>query len=206
MRTQNSYEEVFGSDVDKRIHIRAAQVSKLDGFSSSDREDIEQEIAIRIMGRVDGYDAERGSRRMFMARLVDNAVAEIIAERRSPSRNPTGRECSLDELIPDGEGSLVKRADTLDHESHLGHSGPLTEKDLADIHLDLAEVEGELPPRLRELCARLMQERPSDFSKRTGVPKTTVYRWRDRIRERLERLGIGEYSPRKSGKKAAGNQ
>ena len=206
MRTQNSYEEVFGSDVDKRIRIRAAQVSRLDGFTASDREDIEQEIAIRIMGRVDGYDAERGSRRMFMARLVDNAVAEIITERRSPSRNPTGRECSLDELIPDGEGSLVKRAETLDHESHLGHLGPLTEEDLEDLHLDLAEVESELPPKLRELCASLMKERPSDFSKRTGIPKTTVYRWRDRIRERLEKLGIGEYSPRKSGKKSAEDQ
>ena len=90
------------------IRHKARQLVGREGFTESDREDLEQELRTDLLLRLPKYDAERASRKTYIARLVDHKVATIIEARRAAKRD-WRRVCSLDEELTNGEGQPVDR-------------------------------------------------------------------------------------------------
>lgn len=200
MDTENRYEEL-GSFAAKLINRRAAQLAKVEGFNESDREDIEQDLALEVFRRIQDYDPERGKYESFIARIIDHAAYAMIGRRRAAKRDPAREECSLNEMIRDGDGFLVERAETMDHDTYAGRTGSPPEQELQDLRLDLQEVLGSLPPKLRRICDLLAEGRNlPEIARLTGIPQRTIYRARDKIREHFERAGLSDYVGERCGK------
>lgn len=200
MATENRYGEL-GSYAERLIKRKAAEIVKLEGFTPSGLEDIEQDLAFEILRRRPDFDPERSSYETFVTRVVNHAMTDMVDKCWAPKRNPRRCECSLNELIPDSEGGLVERAETLDHETYRRSSAPHTEQELQDLHLDLEDALGSLPPKLRRICDLLAEGKSlPEIARLTSIPQRTIYRARDKIRKHFEHTGLGEYVGRTCGK------
>jgi len=165
------------------IRIKARELVKTAGLPQSEREDVEQELVLDLLGRLSRFDPNRASLRTFVARVVEHGVASLIERRSAQKRDGRRVECSLDELVDDGEGSRVQRAATI--EAHA--------PDVRDLALDLAEVLEGLPPKLRALCEMLPDHTPAQMAEKLGITRRTVSRWVSGLRERFTEAGLDRY-------------
>lgn len=165
------------------------------GFTASDRDDIEQELAIDILRRLPKFDPERAQLATFIARIIDNKIASIIESRKSRFYDFRMHSYSLNEHIQDTDGWVIERGDEIDEDDYLQRAGwqgrPAYE--LLNLRADIARILPCLPPELRELCLRLQTQNVTDISVETGVPRYRIYANIARLRELFLCAGLGVY-------------
>lgn len=165
------------------------------GFTISDRDDIEQELAIDILRRLPKFDPQRAQLMTFITRVIDNKIASIIESRKSRFYDFRLHSYSLNEHTQDTEGWVIERGDEIDEDDYLQqtgwHSRPACE--LIDLKTDIARIFPCLPPELRELCFRLQTQNVTDISAQTGVPRYRIYAEIAKLRDVFEQAGIRSY-------------
>src|SRR2546426_9138681 len=107
----------------RRIRFKARQLVGCYGFTQDDREDLEQELGLDLLRRLPRFDPRRAGLNTFVARVVDHAVATIIARQKSSSRGSRAAKISLDDTVPDGEGNETPRSEVLDAAAYLRRTG-----------------------------------------------------------------------------------
>lgn len=165
------------------------------GFTISDRDDLEQELALDILRRLPKFDPERAQLMTFIARIIDNKIASIIEARKSRFYDFRLHSHSLNEHTQDAEGWTIERGDEIDEDDYLQHTGwhcrPACE--LLDLKADVARILPRLSPELRELCSRLQTQNVTDISADMGVPRYRIYAEIARLRDAFEQAGLREY-------------
>lgn len=165
------------------------------GFTISDREDLEQELALDILRRLPKFDPERAQLMTFIARIIDNKIASIIEARKSRFYDFRLHSYSLNEHTQDAEGCVVERGDEIDEDDYLQQTGwrYRTAYELMNLKADIARILPCLPPELRELCYRLQSHNVTDISAETGVPRYRIYAEIARLRDVFEQAGLRDY-------------
>lgn len=192
MGTKNAYEEL-GEYASRLVKWKAAQLVGRAGLTESDRADVEQSLALEVVRRIRRFDPERGRFEATVRRIVENAVADILAARKAACRDYRRRGPSLNEMVRDENGKRVERSETFDSEEHLRRTGRRPASERRDLKLDLDDAMADLPPDLRRLCERLRNESPTEIARDMGIPRGTLYERMRKIREHFERRGLGEY-------------
>jgi RNA polymerase sigma-70 factor, ECF subfamily len=165
------------------------------GFTASDRDDIEQELAIDVLRRLPRYNPERAQLATFIVRIIDNKIASIIEARKSRFYDFRLHAYSLNEHTQDTEGWIIERGDEIDEDDYLQRTGWRCHHahDLMNLKADIARILPTLPPELRDLCSRLQNQNVTDISAETGVPRYRIYAEIGRIREVFEQAGLRDY-------------
>jgi len=197
MGTQNSYKPL-GRYAAKEIKMAATRLVGHEGFTESDCEDIEQDLALDLLRRMPKYDPARSSHEAFVSGILRNSVRMLIAARKASNRDYRRRACSLNELVPNGEGGNVQFVETLSRDADSRHARSRTEYECADLRIDIAQVLEALPPKLRWLCEELKQKTLSQVSKESGLPRSTLYDDIAKIRAQFNRAGLQDYLPETS--------
>ncbi len=86
MDCQNTYYEL-GDYAHDLIRSKARTLIGKAGFTSADCEDIEQELALDLLVRLENYDPRKSKRSTFMARVVEHRIATLLEERRAACRD-----------------------------------------------------------------------------------------------------------------------
>jgi len=163
------------------------------GFSTSDREDIEQELWYHLLKRQGAYDPSRGKISTFIARILDNRIRTMIEHRRAVKRSCDLPVESLDQRVsPEID---LDRHEVVDRDTYLRVTGQISRSlgELQDLSLDVARVLSSLSPDLCEIALLLMRYTITEVSRCTGIPRTTINDKRKRIREIFHKAGLDDY-------------
>lgn len=154
----------------RRIRRKAKQLLGKAGFRQADREDIEQELALRVWGGLRNFDPEVGCSGAFVATVLERAANSLLRLRNSHKRgNGHGhRPLTIEYEDPEegaagDETALVLCSTEPSHES------------IFDLTHDVTVVLDQLPPRLRELAEELKQRSVTEIARRTDVSRSTIY-------------------------------
>lgn len=184
---------VLWPDVAAAVRAKTRQVCRRAGFRSTDAEDVEQTLVLDLLRRLPRFDPERASLRTFVTRLLDHAVATILAAREAGSRDWRRSRDTLHDLVEDGCGALAARWTTLDprvcRERVLGIEATDEQAD-RETRLDVTAAVEALPPELRAVARLLMTAGSNEVARTTRLPRATLYDLTQRIRRHLERAGI----------------
>jgi len=182
--------------VRRLLRVKARQLIRRPGFSSSDRQDIEQDLATHVLSKAHLYDPGRASVHTFIERVVDSAVAMMI-RRRSRLKRAVGfsaesldkpadarREdgAPLGELLLDGEDGRRPGSGALPGQAERGRA------------LDVARVLASLPADLREIARRRASASEAEIARDLGISRRQVRKALDGIRSRFEEAGLGRES------------
>ena len=172
------------------VRFKAGQLVGKAGFTESDREDLQQELALDLVRRSRKYDPNKAKRSTFTACVVEHRAASILAERMGRTRDVRREGPSLNEMITDAEGNQVERIATIDAQVNRQGRSP---EELHLLALDVQTVLDTLPRRLRTLAERLKTETISEIARRAGVSRKQVYLAVWEIRRRFEAAGLRAY-------------
>ena len=177
------------------IKCKASQLVGKVGFNESDREDLEQEMVLDLLGRLPKFNRERSRLHTFITRVVDHKVATIIEAREAGKRNYRLCTCSLNDSLGDREGNTTERGESIDQEDYFHRMGWLSSPaaESRDLAIDVRRVLAGLPRDLRELCKHLQVKSITEVSRETGIPRGTIYDLRRKVRAILEESGLKDY-------------
>ncbi len=164
------------------------------GFTKQDREDLEQELILRLLQRWPRFNPNLAHRNVFTTTVIERFVATILRDKQAEKRDHR-RVTSLNVTVNIGEDETAELADTISKrelDAQRGRS-PHSDEELAQLRQDLAEIIAKLPEKLKALAERLKTETVSEIARNLGIPRTTLHESVRRLRQRFENTGLKEY-------------
>lgn len=193
----------------KLIKRKARQLAGRVGFVQSDRQDLEQEMALDLLLRLPRYDPDLAKRETFITRLIDHKIATLVEAQKAGVRDFRKRAGSLDERPPGDDGERVDEPPLLRGKDYVRRAvaEARREEEQRDLRADFKKVLSGLPAGgrvdLRFLCERLQSASISEIARETGVPRSTLYEAVQKLRDLFERAGLGVYLDRPDRCRAA---
>ncbi len=162
------------------IRFKSRQLVGRYGFTRSDSEDIEQDLILDLLTRLDRYDARKGRPATFIRMVIDRRVASLIRERTSGARDYRRRAASLDELSDAfGDSNLAEPA--------------IDDRPQRDLEIDIAEALVSLTDGLGTIAEELRDDTLASVARAHGCSREVMRRHAKEIRQHFTRCGLGEY-------------
>jgi RNA polymerase sigma-70 factor (ECF subfamily) len=176
------------------IRRKIKQIIGRVGFSKQDREDLEQDLLIRVLQSLPQFDPDVAHRNKFITTVVERYVANILRNKRADKRVHWG-VTSLSVLIEISEEGTTELAQTigereLDNRILRKRRSP---EELAQLELDMKDVIATLPDSWQTLLELRKTRTMQEVAEEMDVPRSTLNHWIHRIRERFESSGMSEY-------------
>ena len=176
----------------RNIEFRVRGLIGRYGITPDDREDLIQQLFLEYLERLDEFDPGRGRYKTFVNCLVRNQVASLVRARKSQLREATLfalPSTSEDESEEDtGTGGAGEISED-DYRMATGQaSRPAAE--LLCLRIDVDRALESLPPRLREIGNRVVEEGVADLSKALGRSQTRIYQLLWNMRPAFTALGV----------------
>ena len=177
------------------ISYKVSQLIGKYGFTEDDRNDLEQELILKLLQRLPNYNPERAKRSTFVARVLDHEIATNIEARKAQKRDYRLCICSLNDRITEKHGDSFERLEVFDQDDYLRRTGKRSrsEIELNELAIDVRRIMDRLPPQLRELCQQLRYSTFTEISRDTGIPKSTIYDRLKKLKAIFEDAGMKDY-------------
>jgi len=185
--------EQLGDYAENLIRRKARRLVGVAGLTASDVPDLEQDMKVDLLKRLSKHDPERAPLNAFITRIVNNHIATIIEARNAKSRD-YHRHCSLNGQVTANVDENVEMAGLLDAEADgRFHRAEPSHESRVGLAIDVEKAIADLPPDLQDLCRRLMKQNLTEISKKTGVPRGTLYERRERLRRHFADRKLDKY-------------
>ena len=168
----------------RMIRRRAERLCRHSALKN-DREDMEQELALRVLQNARRFDPGRGDKKAFLRRMIDNAAISVHRASRAAKRDSRRCAGSLDEAVRDRDGDVVERAQILDDSyarRHLGQEYRIPQE-AARLRMDVDAKIESLPEDSRELVDALRWKSESEAGRELGLS-------RRQLRKKMTELSI----------------
>ena len=159
-------------------------------LSRGDLEDTRQDLLVDFLARLPAFDSTRGSIGAFASLVMANRATRIARMVRHHLRLYGVVPISLDDLLPDGDGTTV--GETIAESSgYLAMMGQPTDRFAnVDRRLDLDRALRTLRRSERKLCGRLVGSTPNELSHGGHGSRASIYRQLREIRLQLMISGL----------------
>ena len=177
------------------IRHKARQLVGKAGYTYDDVDDIEQELRIDLTERLPRFDPNRAAQNTFVARLIDHKISKLIRHRTAGNRDHRRIACSINDTITDTNGDSVQRAQSMsqdDMDERMGKRRRTAQEEI-ELRIDVSVAMSQLTPDDRRIAARLKNESITEAAKSLGMPRSTIYEARNRMRRIFEDAGLREY-------------
>lgn len=190
----NQPKDLFNDYARTLIRVKARQLVRRPEFTACEVEDLEQELTLHILTRLDRFDSSRGSLNTYFARVVDTAIAMLIRERGRIKRNGgAGVEIeSLEKMVdqPDGAptslGATISDADA----GRRYQTSHVSDLERSDLRMDVQSAMKALPPELRRICEQMLAENKADVRRDSGLSRRKFEAAISLIRDQFSKSGL----------------
>jgi RNA polymerase sigma factor (sigma-70 family) len=172
MTAQNNTSSAASLDREawRRIRQKAKRLVGKAGLRPADREDLEQELALRVWRGLQNFQPGAGRPGTFVAMVLDRAANSLLRLRSSSKRGgrhihqPLAPEYETSAESPDGAKATCFR----------WTAGASHEAAFALTH-DVDVVLGRLAPSLQRLAEELKHHSVAEAARRAGLSRSTIY-------------------------------
>ena len=147
----------------QKIRRKARQLVGKAGFRSSDCEDIEQELALRLLEGMRNFKPERGQSGPFVSTILCRAANSLLRAQNARKRQNIYRHRPL---VNEGDDSTMGDIASTVQPSHEAR---------VDLAHDVAKIVDRLPQRMRELAESLKHETIGEIARRDDVSRSAIY-------------------------------
>jgi RNA polymerase sigma-70 factor (ECF subfamily) len=179
----------------RTIRIKSCQLVRHPGFETSEQPDIEQELTLEVIRKLQLFDPARASKATFVARIVESKAISLIRERSAQKRRLRRKPLSLNDSVHDSSSRRVQRFQLLRESSLASHTGRTRRSaaDLTQLRHDIAVVIKSLPQDLQLVAKHLMESSEYAASKTLKKSRRQIAQDKTRLRKLFEDAGLADY-------------
>lgn len=192
MDSPHARDAVLSGYAKSLIRHKARQLCRNLGFSSTDREDLEQELTMHLLTKAHLFDPGRASSSTFAERVIRTTIAMMLRDRSRQKRAAGFKALSLEGTdVVQGHG-IASLRDLL-RPSDLGRrTGMGDEERRAETVAAVNDALQSLPPDLQDLCSRLINGTTASAARDMGISRRQVRNAIERVRRHFEASGLGD--------------
>ena len=192
---QVSRDNFINSFAARLIRRKARELSLRPGFSATDRDEIEQQLRMVLLKRLDKFDPAVAHYNAFVTTVVERYTATILEHGRAESRSHRRYGGSLNQMVDDGDGNQIEMGATIHEGQHCVRTGARfrSTEELSEMAADVATILSDLPPRIADICERLKRDSISVVARDLGIPRSTLRDMLNTVRSRFESGNMREY-------------
>lgn len=180
------------------VRRKVRQIIGRAGFTSQDREDLEQDLLTRLIQSLASFDPTKAHRNAFVTAVVERHVATLLRNARAAKRDHRRvTNIRMATCQPDHDESSDVVFDIDRDVRRPSVSGTTT--DQIDLQIDVRIVLERLPEDLREFASARSVKSMSEVSRESDTPRTTLYHVADDLREHFEAAGLRDYVQKNPG-------
>ncbi len=176
------------------IRRKVKQLIGRAGFTKQDREDLEQDLLVRVLQSMPRFDEDQAHFNKFVTAVVERYVANILRNKKAEKRDHR-RVKSLNVTIDVAEEGATEFAQTIgdrELDARLCRQRR-TDEELSQLGDDLAILIATLPDDWQTML-KLRKSRPmAEVAREMDLPRTTLVGWMKQIRQRFEDAGLRDY-------------
>lgn len=185
-RSKNRYDGIDRYVV-SQVSYHARQMLRHRAMAGMEVEDIEQDLMLDYLSRIQAFDPEKSCRNTFIDRILRHKCAEMIKAAMAQKRNGGIQAASLNSWLEDGD-----REDVPDGMTVWGGRSDLSHQE--GMVIDVQNAINALTEATRFYCVMLMQDLPiRTLCKIHDRHPSTVYEAMNRIRRDFDTRGLREY-------------
>lgn len=175
------------------IRLKARQLSRKVGFTESDREDLEQDLLLRLLEKAHLFAPNRGTASTLADRVVNSHVREIMRNRKRQKRAPGFTAQSLDATTESPGGNAVSQTESLTIGDLMRRVGsiPTDHQEHVETAEALDHALANMPDELRDFCRGLKTSTEGGIARELGISRRQVRNLINRVREHFEQAGLG---------------
>ena len=167
------------------IHRKVRRLVHCRGFGAADREDLEQELWVRVWEASARFDPQRSHPNAYVSTVVERAAATLARDQKAVKRGNymARRPLAVPTVRDDNhERAAEHLASTPSHEA------------VCDLVSDVAGVLMHLPEELREVASRLGNDSKRSIARSLGISRRLLNRRIDALRDYFIAAGLDEDS------------
>ena len=193
-RPSPDHEQFLDQDTMRLVHRKARQLIGKFGFTSSDRDDLQQELVLALLERHEKFDPAKSHKLTFVFRVLNNKITEIVRHRNREKCDLDQGIVSLHARVVDGDGRKVETVDTLAANTLHNRSriAVRSDQEQMELRLDVAVVVGALAAEQRDLCRRLQQSSLAEICRDLNISRRALGALLAHLRERFVAAGLQE--------------
>lgn len=185
-KSQNRYDGIDPYAV-SQVRYHSRQLLRHHAMAGMEIEDIEQELMLDYLSRIQSFDPGKSCHKTFVDRILRHKCATMIRAAKTGKRNGGIQSASLDSWLEDGGREDVPESMNIWN----GQSGGARQTDLI---IDVTDAIRALPEASRFYCVMLMQDLPvRALCKIHDRHPSTVYEAMGRIRRDFSERGLRTY-------------
>ena len=165
------------------------------GFQHQDRDDLKQEILVRVLKSLESFDASVGHLYPFITAIVNRHISTILRD-RSAAKRSSGTLASLNINVKSEDGGPTELLQTISNrevDRRLRRERTLSEEQLNDLKSDMGNVIAGLPIQLQEFLELRKTLSLNEIASHFDTSRTTLANWTEEIRTHFEAAGLEKY-------------
>lgn len=174
------------------IRVKAGQLIKRRDFSSSDFEDLQQDMRLYLLEKAHLFDPGRGNLESFVTKAINSCVAMKLRDREFLKRREDKKAISLERTMVEHEGEITDLGHVLleDDGQRRTRAYPKSDTEQFERREAVEHVMGKLDPDDRDLLLSIAEHGLKETARMRGVSWRQVTNARDRLRKEFEKAGL----------------
>ena len=174
------------------IRKKSRILSCYPGFHKREREDLEQDLLLDLLQRLEKFDPSRSPKDAFCFLVVKRRFATLLQQRNAKKRGRGYRHVSLNHSLRHDDDMRGDLGETIDQENYFRRTRGVysATEERQDLQIDVRRAMQLLPPDLLHIAKLLQRMGPTKIEETTGIARATVYEARSRIRGIFEDAGL----------------
>ncbi len=179
----------------KFIRHKTRQLVGRCGFTPTDREELDQELKLRLIERFPHFDPQKSDWPAFVTTVIERQIATLLESRCRLKRYGDGNAVSLSEETSSEDGLATELGDqvTLEQAQSLSREFDRSDFEWAELEHDVAVVLDQLPPEERAVCEALQRGNIAQVARRLNIPRTTLQSLVARLRTKFAAHGLQDF-------------
>jgi len=175
------------------IRVKAAQLIKRSDFSSSDFDDLQQDMRLYLLEKARLFDPERGNIESFVTKTVNSCVGMLLRRQDCRKRCEDKKAVSLERTMVEHEDEITDLGHVLleDDGQRRRRVYPKSDFEHFELNEAVAHVMAKLDPDDRDLLLSTAEHGLKETARRRGVSWRQVTNARERLRKEFEKAGLG---------------
>lgn len=156
--------------------------------------DLEQDLAVKVLERLNKFDPTRASFKTFVSRVLDTALVDLERQRLAQKRQSATAPISIDAPAGNDPENASLSQSLTDDQRYVSVTGAVRSSvDLADLRQDLRQILSEMPSHQSSLCELLMELTFTEAAQELGVHRGTLHRQWQAVMAAYEDHSLKQY-------------
>ena len=170
------------------IRSKAAQLCRRPEFSSSDREDLQQDMRLYLLEKADQFDSNKGNLESFVTGTLRTWVAMKLRHDQRQKRRCPHESISLESTMIESDEADVCLAATLTEEDGRRRTGayPISDIEQFELRETIDQAMDSLEPSERQVWLDVAEHGLAATARSRGMSRRQITAVLDSIRHRLK--------------------